>query len=172
LLWIGSIISFIGGNLTFIAFPWLVLKISGDPLAIGYVLAVSGIPRAAFMLIDGAATDRFSPRTIMLLSTLLRMLLMAVMATLTLLEMITMPQVLVLAFLFGTLEAFFWPASSAILPRLLDKDLLPPGNALLQGTGQASFMLGPMLAGLIISMSGSDQELRGIATVFPSLLYT
>lgn len=166
LLWIGSVISFIGANLTFIAFPWLVLKISGDPLAIGYVMALAGIPRAAFMLFGGAATDRFSPRTVMILSTLLRTLLMLVMATMVWFESISMWQVFVLAFLFGTLDAFFWPASSAILPRLLDNQLLPAGNALLQGCAQASLMLGPVLAGVIISLAGEEKTLQGIATVF------
>jgi MFS family permease len=166
LLWTGSVISYIGANLTFIAFPWLVLKISGDPIAIGSVLALAGIPRAAFMLFGGALTDRFSPRTVMLLSTLLRMLLMLVMATMTWLGTITLWQVFALAFMFGSLDAFFWPASSAILPRLLNKDMLPAGNALLQGCGQLSLMLGPALAGLIISVAGDEYELKGIATVF------
>lgn len=166
LLWIGSVISYIGANLTFIAFPWLILKISGDPLAVGGVMAVAGIPRAALMLVGGAATDRFSPRTVLLVSTFVRLLLMLLMATLTWYEVITIWQVFVLAFLFGSIDAFFWPASSAILPSLLKIELLPPGNALLQGSAQASLMLGPVLAGLIISLASSERELQGIAAVF------
>lgn len=166
LLWTGSVISYVGANLTFIAFPWLILQISEDPLAVGGVMAVAGIPRAALMLVGGAATDRFSPRTVLLLSTLLRLLLMLLMASLTWLEVIEIWQVFVLAFLFGSIDAFFWPASSAILPSLLKADLLPPANALLQGSAQASLMLGPMIAGLIISLSPSGNELQGIATVF------
>ncbi|MBT4160305.1 MAG: MFS transporter [Gammaproteobacteria bacterium] len=166
LLWLGSVVSYIGANLTFIAFPWLVLKISGDPIAIGSVLALAGIPRAAFMLFGGAVTDRYSPKTVMLVSTASRLLLMLVMATMVWFETITMWQIFVLAFLFGTLDAFFWPASSAIVPRLLDKELLPAANALLQGCGQASLMLGPLLAGLIISFAGEDHALKGIAIVF------
>lgn len=166
LLWVGSVISYVGANLTFIAFPWLILKISGDPLAVGGVMALAGIPRAALMLVGGAATDRFSPRTVLLVSTFLRLLLMLIMALLTWYEVITLWQVFALAFLFGTIDAFFWPASSAILPSLLDSELLPPGNALLQGSGQASLMLGPVLAGLIITLAPGDNELQGIALVF------
>ncbi len=162
----GSAISYIGANLTFIAFPWLVLNISGDPLTIGAVMAVAGIPRAGFMLLGGAVTDRFSPRTVMLLSTAARLLLMFVMATLVWFDVIVLWQVFLLAFLFGTLDAFFWPASSAILPRLLAKDMLPAGNALLQGCGQLSLMLGPLIAGLIISQSTDAGEMKGIAMVF------
>ena len=95
LLWLGSVVSYIGANLTFIAFPWLVLKISGDPIAIGSVLALAGIPRAAFMLFGGAVTDRYSPKTVMLVSTASRLLLMLVMATMVWFETITMWQIFV-----------------------------------------------------------------------------
>jgi hypothetical protein len=41
LLWFGSVISMTGSTLTMIAFPWLVLKLTGDSLAMGTVLAVT-----------------------------------------------------------------------------------------------------------------------------------
>ena len=65
LLWVGEGISLVGDQFYIIALPWLVLQMTGDPLAVGGVLAVAGIPRALFMLIGGALTDRFSPRKIM-----------------------------------------------------------------------------------------------------------
>src|ERR1044071_2413929 len=68
LLWIGEGISVLGDHFCMIALPWLVLQLTGDPLAMGTVLALSAIPRALFMLIGGALTDRFSPRTLMLAS--------------------------------------------------------------------------------------------------------
>jgi MFS family permease len=64
LLWAGSVVSYIGAQLTLIAFPWLVLKLTGDALAMGTVLALASIPRAVFMVFGGAFTDRFSPRTV------------------------------------------------------------------------------------------------------------
>jgi len=168
LLLVGSVISYIGANLTFVAFPWLVLRLTNDPMAIGSVLAVAGIPRALFMLVGGVATDRYSPKTVMIWSTFLRLLLMAIMSSLVFTDAITVELIFILAFFFGLLDAFFWPASSAILPSLVDKELLPSSNALLQGSGQMSLMLGPVLAGLIISAMGDGQggEMTGIAFVF------
>ena len=61
-LWIGELISLIGDQFYLIALPWLVLQMTGDALAVGTVLAVAGIPRALFMLVGGALTDRFSAR--------------------------------------------------------------------------------------------------------------
>src|SRR5690349_12235851 len=80
LLWIGQSTSLLGDQFYLIALPWLVLKLTGDPLTLGTVLALAGIPRALFMLVGGAFTDRFSPRTIMLLSDLLRMVLSMLLA--------------------------------------------------------------------------------------------
>src|SRR5512143_1967372 len=64
LLWIGGSISVFGSQFSLIALPWLVLQIS-DPQTLGLALALAGLPRAVFMLIGGAVTDRISPRKIL-----------------------------------------------------------------------------------------------------------
>jgi len=73
LLFAGAATSLLGDQFALIATPWLTLKLTGDPLVIGLVLALGGIPRAVFMLLGGAVTDLFpapdpaSPRTLMIL---------------------------------------------------------------------------------------------------------
>jgi len=57
-----------------------VLRLTGDPLALGLVIALGTIPRAIFTLIGGAITDRVSPRQVMLLSDIIRLFLTALMA--------------------------------------------------------------------------------------------
>lgn len=171
LLWIGSLFSMVGGQLTLIAFPWLVLKISGDPLAIGLILAVASIPRALFMLVGGVATDRFSARAVMIWSTWLRLLIMVILTVLVFGHWIEMWLLYVMALIFGLVDAFFWPASSALVPRLVPEDVLHSANGLIQGTAQISVMIGPVLAGLIISIFSATHDpdvtdLTGIATVF------
>ena len=171
LLWIGSLISYVGAQLTLIAFPWLVLKLTGDPMAMGTVFALSSIPRVVFMVFGGAFTDRFSARTMMIWSTVSRMGLMVALTILVFSGTIQMSMVYGIALLFGVLDAFFWPASSAIVPRLVDTEQLPAANALIQGISQMSVMLGPVVAGLIISLfsSGAGEgsaDLSGIGFVF------
>lgn len=171
LLWLGSILSFIGGQLTLIAFPWLVLTMTGDPLAMGGVLAVAGIPRALFMLFGGALTDRFSALTVMICANWVRLVLMFGLSALVYSGAIEMWMVFVIAFIFGSADAFYWPASSAIVPKLLPTELLPAGNSLLQGLGQISQMLGPVLAGIIIASFAAENnsgiaDLLGISVVF------
>src|SRR5690349_8578905 len=80
LLWIGQSTSLLGDQFNFIAMSWLVLKMTGDPLALGTVLALGGIPLAIFTLIGGAIADRISPRRVMLISDVVRLLISALLA--------------------------------------------------------------------------------------------
>ncbi len=152
LLWTGEAISLLGDQFYLIALPWLVLKLTGNAFAIGTVLALVAIPRAVFMLVGGALTDRLSPRIIMLCSNLSRMVLVSVLALLTMTGSIELWMLYTLALLFGLADAFFYPAQSAMIPRLLGADRLQTGNALIQGTAQLSVFLGPVLAGLLIAL--------------------
>ncbi len=171
LLWGGSFISMVGDQLTLIAYPWLVLKLTGDPLAMGMVLALAGIPRALFMVVGGVVTDRFSPRAVMILSNLGRVALLLPLSWVVYHEVVSLWVIYLSALVFGLVDAFFWPASSAIVPRLVPKLQLPAGNALMQGTGQLSVMLGPFAAGALIAAfsttkAGVTSDFVGIAVVF------
>src|SRR5262245_48894255 len=80
LLFTGAFISLLGDHFALIATPWLVLQLTKDPLLLGTVLALEGIPRAAFILFGGAITDRLSPRRVMLIANITRFILTALMA--------------------------------------------------------------------------------------------
>jgi hypothetical protein len=170
LLWAGQATSLLGDQFFMIALPWLVLKLTGDPLALGTVLALTGVPRAVFMLLGGAFTDRYSPRTIMLVSDLLRLGLTAVLAALILSDGIQLWMLYLLALAFGTISGFFNPASSAMMPRVVGPIELQAGNSVYEATSQFVVFLGPVLAGGVISWfahtgspGSSPAELGGIA---------
>jgi hypothetical protein len=172
LLWVGEGISLLGDQFYLIALPWLVLQLTGSPLAIGTVLALAAIPRALFMLVGGALTDRFSPRALMLCSNLGRFTLVGSLAALTMTGQVQLWMLYAFALLFGLANAFFFPAQSAIIPKLLGTDRLQTGNAIIQGTAQLSVFLGPVLAGTLIALldgggsQGAVPDTLGIGTAF------
>ena len=169
LLWIGELISLLGDQFYLIALPWLVLQLTGDAFATGTVLAVAGIPRAIFMLVGGALTDRFSPRTLMLASNWLRLALTAVLTLLVLANLIQLWMLYVFALLFGLMDAFYFPAQSAIVPQLVRKEQLQAANSIAQGTAQISIFAGPVLAGLLIAAFGGASntlDTTGIGLAF------
>jgi len=168
LLWIGEGISLLGDQFYLIALPWLVLSLTGNALAVGTVLATAGIPRALFMLVGGAFTDRFTPRKLMIASNLVRMALTGLLAALVFTNLIQLWMLYTLALFFGLADAFFFPAQTSIVPQLVGKDQLQMGNAMIQGTATLSLFVGPVLAGTLISWldGGATQSTSGIALAF------
>jgi MFS family permease len=168
MLWIGEGISLLGDQFYMIALPWLVLTLTGNALAVGTVFATAGIPRALFMLVGGALTDRFTPRRLMMNSNIARMVLTGLLAALVVTNLIQLWMLYVLALLFGLADAFFFPAQTSIVPQLVGKAQLQQGNAIIQGTAQLSLLIGPLLAGVTISLldRGAAHSASGIAMAF------
>jgi MFS family permease len=168
MLWVGEGISLLGDQFYMIALPWLVLMVTGNALAVGTVFAAAGIPRALFMLVGGALTDRFTPRKLMMNSNIARMLLTGLLAALVMMNVIQLWMLYVMALLFGLADAFFFPAQTSIVPQLVGKDQLQQGNAIIQGTAQLSLLVGPLLAGVTISLldRGATHSTLGIALAF------
>jgi MFS family permease len=147
----GESISVLGDQFHFVALAWLTLQLTGSGLALGTVLMVAAIPRAAFMLPGGALSDRWSPRSLMLYSNAIRGVLVAIIAALVLTGHAALWQLYILAATFGVVDALFYPAVNAILPMLVDKPTLAPANALMQGSQQLTTMIGPALAGVVVA---------------------
>jgi MFS family permease len=172
MLWIGQAISHLGDQFELIALPWLVLNLTHDPFQLGLVLALAGIPRAAVMLIGGAFADRHSPRVIMLVSDLLRLVLVGALAAAVLTATVQLWMVYALAVSFGIVSGFFMPAAEASLPRLLASEQLEAGNALMMGADQLAQFVGPALAGAVIALfasqhvAGGSGSLTGVGVAF------
>jgi len=170
----GAIISLLGDQFTLVALPWLVLRMTGDTLVLGTVLALLGIPRALFILIGGAVVDRHSPKQVLMLSKHANTVLLGALALLVLFDRLTLPMVYALALGIGLATAFSIPAATSMLPRVVAPQQLPAANGLMMGLRQLSFFVGPLLAGLLIAWSGdgstrdsgSVRDAHGLALAF------
>lgn len=152
LLFTGESVSVLGDQFHFVALAWLTLQLTGSGLALGSVLMTAAIPRAAFMILGGALSDRWSPRSLMLWSNVIRAVLVGILATLVLNGRAELWHLFVMAGVFGVVDALFYPAISAILPMLVDEQTLPPANALLQGSQQLAGLIGPAVAGVAVAL--------------------
>jgi MFS family permease len=158
LLFGGSSISFIGDQFTLVALPWLVLQLTGNPAQLGLVLAVMALPRAVFMLLGGAVVDRMSPRRVLLTARGINALLTGVLAALVLAGSIQMWMVYGLALSIGLCTAFAYPAGSALLPQLLAPQQLQASNSIMMGMRQLSMLVGPALAGLLVTAGSAPSS--------------
>lgn len=151
LLWLGQSISLFGDQFYLIALPWLTLRLTGSAVALGTVLMIAGGTRAVFQLLGGALSDSVPSRLLMLGSSVIRAAVTALIAVVVLLGVTRLWHLYILSFIFGMVDAVFFPAFMATIPTLVHKDSLPAGNAVLRGTGRLMSLLGPATAGIVIS---------------------
>lgn len=150
----GSAISLLGDQCTLVALPWAALQISGDPLLLGTVLALVGVPRAVLMLVGGAVTDRHSPHRVLMLSKHANALLLGALAALVLSGTLSAALLAVLALAIGVASAFGMPSGSALLPQVVPRSQLVAANGLLMAQRQLSLFVGPLLAAGLIGWAG------------------
>lgn len=172
-LWLisGGTLTMLGDQFTIIALPWLVLKMTGDTLVLGTVLALISIPRALFILVGGAVVDRHSPKAVNLLTKYVNTVLLGALSAGVFTGTLTMPMVYVLALGIGLATAFSIPSGMSLLPRAIAPQHLAAANGITMGLRQLTFFLGPLLAGLLIALfgDGSGGQLanaNGIALAF------
>jgi MFS family permease len=166
----GGTISMLGDQFTLIALPWLALQMTGDPLALGLVLAVMGVPRAIFILVGGALVDRHSPKRVMMLTKYANAFLLGLLSLLVLSDQVSMPIVYALALGIGLASAFSIPAGTAMLPSVVAPEQLHLANGIMMSTRVLTSLAGPLLAGVLIAFSGHDAsaiaDSRGLGIAF------
>jgi hypothetical protein len=166
LVWTGESVSLLGDLSFEIAFAWTVLSITGSPAALAGVLVAAAVPRGLLMLVGGVVTDRFSPRAVLLASHLARGAAVLVVAVLALTDGLQLWHCYLVGVVFGTAEAFFWPASTSIVPSLVPAERLTRANALLGVGEQIGRLTGPALGGLLVATVGSAGAMLFNAATF------
>ncbi len=153
----GGALSMLGDQFTMLALPWLVLKMTGDTLLLGLVMALIGVPRAIFILIGGAVVDRYSPKRVLMLTKHINTVLLGALALLVFTNTLTMDMVYFIALALGLSTAFSIPSGTSLMPRVVPPVHLQAANGMMLGIRQMSFFLGPLLAGALIAVFGDVQ---------------
>ncbi len=171
LLWSGQTVSRLGDSLYTIALAWWVLQKTGSATAMGIVLICATIPMLLFLLFGGVIVDRLPRVRLMLASDLLRGGLVGLIAFLSFQQWLALWQIFVLSTLFGTVEAFFYPAYTALVPDLVPSDLLPSANSLRSISLDAGQFIGPVIGATIIALGGTSLAfaLDGVSFVISAL---
>lgn len=150
---LSSILSLVGDMVYAIALPWLALQVTGSAVAAGGVLAVWALPRALFILFGGALSDRFSPKSVMLFSSIMSAVVNVLIVLLVAGGAMQAWMIYVAAALLGTVDALHMPAASSVTPRTLPADHLASANGLLFLIFNSAMFLGPILGGVLSASS-------------------
>lgn len=156
LLWGGQSISLIGDGIFTVTLAWQTLSLSSSPTALAAVLLARSIPHVLFLVVGGAVTDRLPRRSLLIASDLVRGIASGAIALLVATGAVELWHLVALGAVFGTANAFFFPAYTAIVPEVLPAELLPGGNAL-DTTARlvGSSFAGPAIGGVIIGAAGT-----------------
>ena len=171
LLWMGQGTSLLGDQFHAIAGAWLVLKITGDPLALGVVLALGGISSAIFTVIGGVITDRISPRRVMLVADVVRLLFSLALAVQVFTGTLQSWMIYFYALGVGVFSGAFAPASMSIAPRIVPAEDLQAGNSVMQGSMQLIRFVGPAVAGALIAAFPQQNTGVGVALAFDAATF-
>ena len=126
------------------------LDLTGSKADLGYVLAARTVPLVAFLLVGGIWADRLPRHHVMVGSNLLSGATQAAVAALLFSGHARVWQLAALAAVSGTSSAFFFPASSGIVPQTVPERLLQQANALLRLGLNGSAILGGAVAGFVV----------------------
>jgi len=151
----GQLVSLAGTWMQNVALAWLVLELSGSPLAVGALAFWRFVPFTIFSLAAGVVADRLETRKLVIGTQAAAMVISIALAVVTLTGTATLPIVYVLAALGGIALAFDAPGRQSLTFQLVGRRELPNAVALNTGLFNGSRIIGPAIAGLIIAAVGT-----------------
>jgi predicted MFS family arabinose efflux permease len=159
-LWSGQVVSALGARISATAMPLLVLATTGSPADAGLVAAAGTLPFLVAHLPAGPLVDRWNRRRILLTSEALAGLALVTVPIAQWLGVLTVAQLVVVAFVQGMCAVFFGVAETAALPTLVPAAQLPTALAQNEARGRGAALAGGPLGGLLF---GIDRALPFLA---------
>ena len=155
LLFTGRCVSLLGDGAFLVALAWQAYTISDAPTALSLIGIAMATPLIALLLVGGVVSDRYDRRRVMLAADALRAVLLALMGALALSGTLRLWQMMAIVAIYGAAQAFFDPASDAIMPELLPPAQLGAANALEQMVRPLALrMAGPAVGGVLVGVLG------------------
>jgi len=153
-LWLGQVVSQMGDWFDTIALYTIILNLTGSGRDVGLLLVARFVPSFLCGSMSGVVADRFSRRTIMIVSDLLRAVV--VLGFLFVRRADQLWIIYVLTVLQLSLSTFFEPAKTAAVPSIVTDRELVSANAISSVTWSIMLTLGAAIGGLITGWFGTN----------------
>ncbi len=152
LVWMSGLTVMLGFSMFFLSVSWFIVDVLEQPAVLGIVLMAVSIPRVAMMIYGGVLADKIRKSFIMFTTNFLQVLVMAAMIILFVNDWLQISSLIVIALIFGFLDAFFFPAVSSMIPIIVRDEELQRANSLFQGSTELMFIIGPLIAGFLLTI--------------------
>lgn len=159
LVWWSQVLSQVADGVSKLALLWFVYSITGSALKTTVIGLLQTLPPILLGPVIGVVVDRLPKKAILICSDLARALLIGLIPCWVSVESFTVQSLYVLTFLYGIATAMFVPTLSSSVPLMVKKEQLTAANALLQSTTSLGIIIGPVISGLGIAFSGSQDVL-------------
>lgn len=153
LLFAGRTISMAGSAMAPVALSFAVLDLSQSTTKLGVVLTARQVPTVLFILFGGVWADRLPRHHVMVASNVISGASQAIAAALLISGHAELWHLAVLAAINGSSSAFFFPASSGVVPQTVPKSLLQQANATLRLGLNATNITGAAVGGLLVALT-------------------
>ena len=154
LFYFGQLVSLTGTWMQAVAQDWLVLQLTNSPVSLGLVAAAQFLPVMVLGLFGGLAADALPKRLALLGTQSAAACLALVLGTLVLMGHVQVWQVMVMAFLLGIINAFDMPIRQSFVVEMVGRPDVGSAVALNSAAFNAARIIGPAIAGLLISFIG------------------
>jgi len=154
LFFVGQLISFIGIWMQGVAQSWLVYDLTHSRLLLGLVSALGSLPILAFSLYGGTLADRFDKRKLLFFTQCSAMIVAWTLGILVAFDWVRIWHILLLATLLGLDSAIDTPTRQSFIVEMVGREDLTNAIALNSSIFNASRVIGPALAGILIAGVG------------------
>ena len=154
-IWLGALVSNVGNWMEAVGQSWLVQQQTGSPFMVELLAASEFVPHAVLMLAAGWLADRYDRRKLLLIGQSLMMLFGAVLAFAAHKGFATPWLIIAISFAEGAAWASVTPSWQAIVPALVPREELPAAIALNSAQFNTARLLGPMLAGALLTTASA-----------------
>src|ERR1044071_471675 len=163
-LWFGQVVSQMGDWFDTIAVYTIALTLTGSSRSVALIMVARFLPSVVMGPLSGVVADRFSRRSIMILSDIMRALV--VLGFLLVRRPDQMWLVYVITVLQLGFSSFFEPAKTAAIPSIVSDRELLPANAIASVTWSVMLTLGAAIGGFVTGWFGTN-----VAFVLDSLTF-
>jgi predicted MFS family arabinose efflux permease len=152
-LWVGQTCSLVGSQSSWIAYPLLILALTGSPARAGIVSFASWVPYVLFQLPAGALVDRWHRKRTMVVCDAVRSAALASVVVALLGSWLSFWQLVLVAFVERTMSVLFAPAEKAALSRIVPRDQLAGAVAQNDARENLAGVIGPPLGGALFGIA-------------------
>ena len=164
----------LAATFSLVGVSFAVLAATGSTADLSYVIAAQAAPALVFLLVGGVIADRIAPQLVIVAANVMVAVGEGLFGILVLTSHPAIWVMIVLELVTGTGIALFYPASMALLPRLVPAGQMQEASAISRLTMNAAMMMGAALAGECVALFGAGWALAvcgvGMLTTVPLLL--